>query len=116
MFGAVCAAAAATNASTTTAASKDRLIMIVLRSDSPDPHDPPDLSDPPDSTTHGNSEGATRFFVACSKAYAIDSSFGSLQARPLKLTPIGPGFALKPDGNGGVGSFGTSANGTMTVG
>jgi hypothetical protein len=40
----------------------------------------------------------------------------SLQARPEKLTPYGAGFALKPAGNGGAGSFGTVPNGTMTVG
>jgi hypothetical protein len=33
------------------------------------------------------SGGGTRFFVACSNAYAIAMSRGSLQARPVKLTP-----------------------------
>ena len=54
--------------------------------------------------------------MACSNAYASSSSFGSLQAMPVKLTPNGPGFALKPAGNAGVGAFGTSAKGTITVG
>ena len=40
----------------------------------------------------------------------------SLQAIPVKLTPNGAGLALNPFGNGGVGSFGTIAKGTMTVG
>ncbi len=35
---------------------------------------------------------------------------------PVKLTPYGDGFASKPAGNAGVGAFGTSANGTITVG
>ena len=35
---------------------------------------------------------------------------------PVKLTPNGAGFALNPAGNAGVGAFGTSANGTITVG
>src|SRR5581483_2343889 len=65
---------------------------------------------------YGNCGGATRFFVACSKAYASSINFGSLQAMPVKLTPIGPGFASNPAGNGGVGSFGIIANGTVTVG
>ena len=60
--------------------------------------------------------GGTRFFVACSNAYASSISRGSLHAMPVKLTPNGAGFASKPSGNGGVGAFGTSANGTMTVG
>ena len=63
---------------------------------------------------YGN--GATRFFVACSNAYASASSVGSLHAMPVKLTPNGVGFALKPSGNAGVGAFGTIANGTITVG
>ena len=41
---------------------------------------------------------------------------GSLHAIPVKLTPKGAGFALKPSGNGGVGAFGTSPKGTITVG
>ena len=43
-------------------------------------------------------------------------SRGSLQARPVKLTPNGAGLALNPAGNGGVGAFGTMPNGTITVG
>jgi hypothetical protein len=31
--------------------------------------------------------GATRFFVACSNAYAISISTGSLHAAPVKPTP-----------------------------
>ncbi len=54
--------------------------------------------------------------VACSNEYASSMSRGSLQAMPVKLTPIGPGLASKPSGNGGVGVFGINANGTMTVG
>ena len=36
---------------------------------------------------------------------------GAVRCRPMpvKLTPNGAGFALKPSGNGGVGAFGTSA-------
>ena len=40
---------------------------------------------------------------------------GSLQAIPVKLTPNGAGFALKPSGKAGVGVFGTKPNGTMIV-
>src|SRR5437762_14077880 len=65
---------------------------------------------------HGNNGGGTRFFVACSNAYASSISFGSLHAIPVKLTPKGDGFASKPAGNAGVGAFATSAYGTMTVG
>jgi len=65
---------------------------------------------------HGNNGGGTRFFVACSNAYASSISFGSLHAIPVKLTPYGVGLALKPAGNAGAGAFGTNANGTMTVG
>ena len=68
------------------------------------------------ATRYGNNGGGTRFFVACSNAYASSISFGSLHAMPVKLTPYGVGFALKPAGNAGVGAFGTNANGTMTVG
>ncbi len=67
-------------------------------------------------TIYGNSGGAIRFFVACSNEYASSIRRGSLHAIPVKLTPIGPGFASNPGGNGGVGAFGTNANGTMTVG
>jgi hypothetical protein len=42
--------------------------------------------------------GGTRRFVACSNAYASSISFGSLHAMPVKLTPNGAGFALKPAG------------------
>lgn len=65
---------------------------------------------------YGTDGGGTRFFVACSNAYASSRSRGSLQAIPVKLAPNGPGFASKPAGNAGVGSFGTSAYGTITVG
>jgi hypothetical protein len=34
----------------------------------------------------------------------------------VKLTPYGAGLASKPAGNAGFGSFGTNANGTMTLG
>ena len=43
-------------------------------------------------------------------------SRGSLQASPVKLTPYGAGCASNPAGKGGVGAFGTVANGTITVG
>src|SRR6185503_20014810 len=52
---------------------------------------------------HGNEGGDTRRFVACSKAYASAISRGSLQARPVKLTPIGAVLASKPSGNAGAG-------------
>src|SRR4051812_14482024 len=60
---------------------------------------------------YGNCAGGTRFFVACSYAYASAISFGSLQAMAVKLTPSGPGRASNPDGNAGVGAFATSALG-----
>src|SRR5687767_2238954 len=60
--------------------------------------------------------GGTLFLVACSKAYAMRMSVGSLQGMPVKLTPNGDGFALNDSGNGGVGAFGTNAKGTVTVG
>src|SRR5438874_2125051 len=65
---------------------------------------------------HGALGGGTRRRVARSKAYASSISRGSLQARPLKLTPYGAGLASNPGGNGGAGAFGTIPNGTMTVG
>src|SRR5262249_25935575 len=68
------------------------------------------------ATSYGADGGGTRFLVACSNEYASSSSRGSLQAAPVKLTPNGPGFASNPAGNGGVGTFGTIANGTMIVG
>src|SRR3954447_16963008 len=75
-----------------------------------------DMATPPQHFDgHGNG-GGTRFFVACSNAYARRSSVGSLQAIPVKLTPNGAGLALKPSGNAGVGAFGIMANGTITVG
>ncbi len=40
-----------------------------------------------------------RRFVACSNAYAISISFGSLHAVPVKLTPYGAGFGSNPAGN-----------------
>src|SRR5437899_9914410 len=64
----------------------------------------------------GNAGGGTRRFVACSNAYPRRRSVGSLQAMPVKLTPNGAGFALKPSGNAGVGALGTRPNGTITVG
>ena len=65
---------------------------------------------------YGVDEGGTRRFVACSNANASPRSRGSLHAVPVKLTPYGAGLASKPWGKGGVGAFGTTANGTMTVG
>jgi hypothetical protein len=41
------------------------------------------------SSYYGVATGATRFFVACSKAYAISINVGSLHARPVKPTPYG---------------------------
>jgi len=35
----------------------------------------------------GNWDGGTRFFVACSNAYASSISRGSLHPMPVKLTP-----------------------------
>ncbi len=66
--------------------------------------------------TRLRSGGGTRRRVACSKAYASRRSVGSLHAPPAKLTPNGTGFASNPAGNGFSGAFGTSPNGTMTVG
>ena len=40
-----------------------------------------------------------RRFVACSNANARVISFGSLHAGPVKLTPYGAGFGVKPAGN-----------------
>ena len=65
---------------------------------------------------YGKSGGATRFFVACSNAYASSISFGSLHAPPAKLTPNGAGLALKPSGSSGLGAFGTNPKGTKTMG
>ena len=45
-----------------------------------------------------HSFGGTRRLVACSKAKASSMSFGSLHAPPVKLTPKGDGFGLKPSG------------------
>jgi hypothetical protein len=39
------------------------------------------------TTGYGNSGGAIRRRVACSKAYPSARSFGSLHAIPVKLTP-----------------------------
>ena len=55
--------------------------------------------------SYGNPGGAILFFVACSNAYAISISFGSLHAMPVKLTPMGPGLALNPSGNGGASAL-----------
>src|SRR5439155_24969319 len=65
---------------------------------------------------YGAPSGATRRFVACSNANASSSRRPSLHAIPVKLTPYGAGFALKPSGNAGVGALGIMPNGTMTVG
>src|SRR5438477_402703 len=68
---------------------------------------------------YGADGGGTRRLVACSNAYASSIRRGSLQAIPVKPTPKGVGFAAKPSGNGwagAVGEFGTSPNGTITVG
>ena len=68
---------------------------------------------------YGDDGGGARRFVACSKAYASSIRRGSLQAIPVKLTPNGDGFGLKPAGNGvaeGGGALGTVPNGTITVG
>src|SRR5262249_28578549 len=69
--------------------------------------------------SYGADGGGMRRFVACSNAYASSISRGSLQAKPVKLTPNGAGFAPKVSGNGGAGAsgaFGVKPNGTMTVG
>src|SRR5690606_7237080 len=46
----------------------------------------------------GNCGGAERFLVACSKAYASSTSFGSLHAEAVKVTPNGAGLGSKPAG------------------
>ena len=48
---------------------------------------------------YGKSGGATRFFVACSNAYASPISFGSLHAVPVNVTLNGDGFGSNPAGN-----------------
>ena len=68
------------------------------------------------SDRYGAPEGASRFRVACSKAYAIARSLGSLQAVPVKLTPKGCNRGANASGNGIVAPFGTMPNGTITVG
>lgn len=65
---------------------------------------------------YGAPGGGMRRFVACSNAYASRSRVGSLQAIPVNDTPKGCAFASKPSGNGTTGAFGTSPNGTITVG
>src|SRR5262249_57246384 len=55
---------------------------------------------------YGADGGGMRRFVACSNAYASSISRGSLQAKPVKLTPNGAGFAPKVSGNGGGGGSG----------
>ena len=50
------------------------------------------------SGNYGVAAGGTRFFVACSKAYANSISFGSLHAVPVKPTPNGAGLASNPAG------------------
>ena len=67
----------------------------------------------------GRSRGRRRRHAAPGRlleAYPSSSSRGSLHAVPVKLTPNGVGFASKPSGNGGVGAFGDSPKGTITVG
>src|SRR5262249_18722049 len=66
--------------------------------------------------SHGKLGGGTRRLVAASNAYASSIRRGSLQAIPVKLTPNGAGWALNTSGMGGLTVFGTSANGTITVG
>src|SRR5262245_26027364 len=81
------------------------------------------------SARQGTEVGGTRRLVACSKANASSSSFGSLHAIPVKLTPNGAGFGSKPAGKGFAGgppgappppppkgTLGTKAKGTITVG
>src|SRR5258707_5252757 len=72
--------------------------------------------DGPCVAIYGVDEGGTRFFVACSNAYASSISRGSLQDAPVKPTPNGPGFASNPAGNGGLGPFCTTAKRSTTIG
>ena len=68
---------------------------------------------------HGNDGGGTRFFVACSNAYASSISFGSLHAVPVNVTLYGDGFGSNPAGNvvgPWPGGTGTKPNGTVTDG
>src|SRR5262245_21693694 len=69
--------------------------------------------DPP---PYGVEPGGRRRLVACSNAYAISRSLGSLHASPVKLTPNGCGAASKLSGNGGTWALDTTPNGTITVG
>jgi hypothetical protein len=48
---------------------------------------PRKLAGGPGAASQRPSGGGTRFFVACSNAYAIAMRRGSLHARPVKLTP-----------------------------
>src|SRR5436190_23878531 len=45
---------------------------------------------------YGICDGGMRRFVACSNAYAISMSFGSLQASPTNAALYGDGFGSKP--------------------
>src|SRR5262249_1645698 len=65
---------------------------------------------------YGVDGGGTRFFVACSNAYASSMSRGSLHAVPVKPMPNGGGLGSKPPGNGGLGALGTVPNGTTMIG
>src|SRR5581483_916621 len=47
---------------------------------------------------HGVASGGTRFFVACSNAYAISISRGSLHAPATNAAEKGTGFGAKPSG------------------
>src|SRR5262249_27350880 len=67
--------------------------------------------------SYGADGGGMRRFVACSNAYASSISRGSLQAKPVKLTPNGAGFAPKVSGYGGAGArgaVGAAAHATST--
>jgi hypothetical protein len=68
------------------------------------------------SRRQGNKGGGVRRLVACSNAYAISISRGSLHAVPVNPTPNGAGLASKPAGKGGVGALGTMPNGTTMIG
>jgi hypothetical protein len=82
-------------------------------------HDAALAATAPPPRRHGNSGGDTRFFVACSNAYASSISFGSLHAVPVNVTLNGEGFGSNPAGDA-LGpcpaGTGTKANGTVTDG
>ncbi len=68
---------------------------------------------------YGNIGGACRFLVACSNAYAIVTSTGSLHAAPVNVTPNGAGFGSNPAGNGvapGGNVTASNAKGTVMLG